>query len=84
VERQFIRFNAGSQGGIVRVFDATQFVEPVDELEVDLLLGGCQVAARLAEVERVGGVDANRDGVVLGAEGSGRPWRSNTRACPSK
>ena len=47
-KREFIRFDAGRQRRIVRIFDAAQPVEPTDQIEADRLRFARRRPLRLA------------------------------------
>src|SRR5262249_49695692 len=68
-ERQLVGPDAGAQGGVVRVFDRGQAIEPADQLELGLLrlpvLAGRQLRQRPVRI------DVHGDAVVLSTEIAG-------------
>lgn len=65
---EFVRGDAGGEGGIVGVFDASEGVEFLGEGEAEGLGIWGEWGGWFTEVERVSGIDAEGDGVVNGAE----------------
>jgi hypothetical protein len=65
---QFVGGNPRGDGRIVRVLDASQFVEPADEVDAAALACSDQSVFGPGEVERAVRVDPQRHGVVGGSE----------------
>ena len=63
-EGEFIRFDPRGQRRVIRVLDSLQAVQSADEIEADLLFLAAQSSRRLAEVERVVRIDADRNRIV--------------------
>ncbi len=65
---QLVRADAGQQGGVVRILDGRQAIQPIDQCELGLLLLAKHVAAGRGKRKRILGVDAQLYAAVLGPQ----------------